>query len=137
MMPRTLRSANAAMYAAITLIVVAADVYVWCTEERLARCLAATIAALTAVIWALYYILIRFNIDTDGVSEHGMFHRPRRIMWSELTEARLEEIQLQGIAGLTVILESPTTVIRISSSILSLEAVEELVEDLKKAGILH
>lgn len=137
MIPRTLRSANAVMYAAITLLVVAATVYVWCTEPRLARCIGATVAALTACIWALYYILLRFRIDADGVREYNMLRRSRSIRWAELTDARLEEVQLQGIAGLTIILQSADTTISISSSVLSMEAVEELAEDLRTAGILH
>lgn len=137
MIPRTLRSANAVMYAAITLLVVAATIYVWCTEERLARCIGASIAALTACIWAMHYILLHYRIDAEGVSEHRLLRRPRRIRWSELTDACTREVQLQGIAGLSIILQSADTTITISSSVLALEAVEELAADLKTAGILH
>ncbi len=137
MIPRTLRSANAVMYAAITLLVVAATIYVWCAEERLARCIGASVAALTACIWALHYILLRYHIDAEGVSEHRLFRRTRRIRWTELTAAHTQEVQLQGIAGLTIILQSADTTIAISSSVLAMEAVEELAEDLKTAGILH
>ncbi len=137
MIPRTLHSANAVMYAAIALLVVAADVYVWCTESNnTARCIAATVATLMAVIWALHYVVLRYRIDAAGVSEHRLFRKVRRIRWSELSSARLEEVQLQGIAGLTIILESPETTLSISSSILHMEAVEELAEELKNVGIL-
>lgn len=137
MSPRTLHCANASMYAAIALLVVAADIYVWCTETtNTARCIAATAATLMAVLWALHYILLRYNIDAEGVSEHRLFRRTRRIRWTEITSARTEEVQLQGIAGLTIILESPTAAISISSSVLPLETVEELAQGLKSAGML-
>lgn len=135
--PRTLRCANAAMYAVITLIVIAATVYVWCTEARMARCIAATAAALTSTVWALYYVLLRFRVDAQGIVEYNLFRRPRRIDWAELTSARLEEVQLQGIAGLTIILESPSTTITISSRVLSMDAVEELADELRSAAILR
>ncbi len=138
MTPRTLHSANAVMYAAIALLVVAADIYVWCTESSsTARCIAATVATLTAVIWALYYVVLRYRVDADGVSEHRLFRKERRIRWSELSSARVEEVQLQGIAGLTIILESPGTTLSISSSVLPMEAVEELADELKRAGLLR
>lgn len=125
------------MYAVIALLVVAADIYVWYTEAaNMPRCIAATVATLLAVLWALHYILLRYNIDTEGVSEHKLFRRTRRIRWTEITSARTEEVQLQGIAGLTVILKSPTAAISISSNLLPLETVEELAQDLKSAGIL-
>lgn len=136
MIPRTLHCANAVMYAAISLLVVAATVYVWCTEPLSTRSIIATVAAGGAVIWALHYIFLRYRIDTDGVSEHRLLRRPRRIRWSDVTEAKQEEVQLQGIAGLTIILQSPDTSITISSRVLNLDDVEALAEDLKKAGIL-
>lgn len=125
------------MYAAIALLVVAADIYVWYTEAaNMPRCIAATVATLLAVLWALHYILLRYRIDTEGVSEHALFRRTRHILWAEITAARTEEVQLQGIAGLTITMESPTTAISISSKVLALETVEELAEELKSAGIL-
>ena len=125
------------MYAAIALLVVAADIYVWYTESsNTARCIAATVATLMAVLWALHYILLRYNIDAEGVSEHRLFRRTHRIRWTEISAARTEEVQLQGIAGLTIILESTSADISISSNLLPLETVEELAQDLKSAGIL-
>lgn len=125
------------MYAAIALLVVAADVYVWCTESNnTTRCIAATVATLMAVIWALHYVVLRYRIDAAGVSEHRLFRRVRRIRWTELSSARVEELQLQGIAGLSIIIQSPDTTITISSNVLSMEAVEELAEELRKNGIL-
>lgn len=138
MTPRTLHCANASMYAAIALLVVAADIYVWVTESgNMPRCIAATVATVMAVIWALHYAVWRYHIDSEGVCEKRLFRSTRRIRWAELTAARLEEVQLQGIAGLSVILESPHTVISISTATLSMEAVEELTRDLKTAGILQ
>lgn len=124
------------MYAAITLLVVAATIYVWCTEPQSTRSIIATVAAGGAVIWALHYIFLRYRIDADGVSEHGVLRRTKSIRWSDVTEAKLEEVQLQGIAGLTIIIQSADTTIDISSKVLSMEAVEELAEELKTAGIL-
>lgn len=136
MNPRTIHCANAVLYAAITLLVVAATVYVWCTEPQSTRSILASAAAAGAVIWALHYIFLRYRIDAEGVSEHGLLRRTKSIRWSDVTEARLEELQLRGIAGLTIIIQSPDTTITISSNVLSMEAVEELAEELKKAGIL-
>lgn len=124
------------MYAAITLLVVAATIYVWCTEPQSTRSTMATVAAAGAVIWALHYIFLRYRIDADGVSEHGFLRCTKSIRWSNVTEAKLEEVQLQGIAGLTIIIQSADTTITISSKVLSMEAVEELADELKKNGIL-
>ena len=138
MTPRTLHCANASMYAAIALLVVAADIYVWVTETvNTTRCIAATVATLVAVIWALHYVVLRYHIDSEGVCEKRLFRKARRIRWAELTAARSEEVQLQGIAGLSIILESPETSITISTATLSMDVVEELAQDLKIAGILH
>lgn len=138
MTPRTLHSANAAMYAAIAVLTVIADVYVWLSEtENTARCIAATLATLVAVVWALHYVVLRYRIDAEGVSEHRIFRQTRRIRWSELTSAQVEEVQLQGIAGLTIILQSSGTTISISSKVLSMEAVEEVADELRTAGILR
>lgn len=138
MIPRTLHSANAVLYAAIALLAVAADIYVCCTESsNTARCIAATVATLMACLWALHYIVLRYRINATGVSEHRLFRRTRCIRWDELSSARVEEVQLQGIAGLTIILESPSTTLTISSSVLSMEAVEELAEELKSTGYLR
>lgn len=136
MIPRTIHCANAVMYAAITLLVVAATIYVWCTEPQSTRSIMATVAAGGAVIWALHYILLRYRIDADGVSEYGFLRRAKSIRWNDVTEAKLEEVQLQGIAGLTIIIQSADTTITISSKVLSMEAVEELAEELKKHGLL-
>lgn len=125
------------MYAAITLLVVAADIYVWCTEPGTIRCIAATAAVAVAIIWALHYIFLRYDVDADGVREHRFLKKTRSIRWAELTGARLEEVQLQGIAGLSIILESPDTTICISSRTLALETVEELAQDLKNSEIIH
>ena len=42
------------MYAAITLLVVAATIYVWCTEPQSTRRILASVAAGGADIWALH-----------------------------------------------------------------------------------
>lgn len=125
------------MYAAITLLVVAATIYVWCTEPQSTRSILSTVAAGVAVIWALYYIFLRYCIDANGISEHGLLRRTKSIRWNDVTEAKLEELQLQGIAGLTIIIQSQDTTITVSSKVLSMEAVEELAEELKTAGILR
>jgi hypothetical protein len=69
---RTLRCANAQLYIAATLIVLAAAAYVLCTKDPLWQQITAILAAIITPIWTAYYAFLRITVDTIGVTRRSL-----------------------------------------------------------------
>lgn len=137
MIPRTLRCANAAVYATATLTVVAAAVYVLIFQEaHILRQITAIAAIIVSLIWGTYYQIKRYTIDAEGITEYRPFRKSLRLKWADLTHANLVEVQLQGVASLSIELQAPQGAITLSSRILALETVEELAQEMRENRII-
>lgn len=133
---RTLRCANAGLYAAATIMVVAAAIYVLCSKETLWQQMAAVLGAVATPVWAAHYILLRFTVDARGITRRSLLGSIT-LCWAELTDAQLKETQGQGTESCTICLQAGEKSMRISSDLLPLEEVQELAKELRECGILH
>lgn len=135
---RTLRAANALLYASSTLLIIAAVVYctmyknmpVWQLWSAVALCIAGT-------VWGLYYVTLCYRVTAEGISRHVYLRCTQRLLWGEVERAELEESEAQGIAGCHIILRPHSGApLRISSDLLHLDDVQELADDLRTIGLL-
>ncbi len=132
---RTLRCANAGLYlCAVALVWGAAGYALFCRELWWQQA-AAVAAALAASVWGGYYAALRYTVDADGVERRSLFGT-RKLLWNELTEARLQEHHSEETTSLTLFLHSPAGRMSMSSDLLPLEDMEALAAELKEAGIV-
>lgn len=137
MSPRTLRAANATLYLCLALLVLAAAVYACCTREGLWQQGLALAGGLVALLWAAYYISLRYTVNAMGICERRLGKGTRCLPWTELERAELQHKHMQEVESLTLLLHSKQGfTMSLSSELLSLEAMEELVEEMRRAGIL-
>ena len=152
---RTLRCANAHLYTAATLIVLAAAIYVLCSKDTLwqqataaaaiapvgirVNAIAPATAAAAIIItpaWAAYYAVLRITIDATGVTRRSLTGSTS-LIWSELSSATLQETSTPGTESCTINLCSGATRISISSDLFPLEEVQELARELTECKLLH
>ena len=133
---RILRCANAHLYTAATVLVIAAAVYVLCCKDTLWQQIAAAAAAVITPAWAAYYALLRITVTETGVTRRSLTGTTS-LSWGDITTATLQETQNQGTASCTILLESAHGTLRLSSDLLPLEEVQELAKELREIGILH
>ncbi len=134
---RTLRSANAALYAMMVIGVVGCIAAVWkwrgadwCEWQR---ALAASAGAL-AVLWGGYYALYRVKVDAAGVAIGVL--RMRRYDWRYLRGVTVCQSDEMGMAHCSITLSFvPGGDIEISSSILALHDVQEMLDEWREAGM--
>lgn len=137
MTERTIRCANAGIYIAAAVLIWAAAIYVALQPEAsLIRQIGGGVAAVVSAIWAAHYACLRFIISPAGIEQRALLRPARRIAWADLSSAELKETQLQGVAGLTVIFQSATCNITLSSDVLPLESMEEIVAELREHNYL-
>jgi len=137
MTPRTLRCANAGLYLAFLLVILAATAYVICT--RTPGC-AETVGLLAlcaaGFLWGGSYILLRYDVDETGITR-WQCGRTRRVAWSNIRRATLRETHQQEVASCTIVLQDEAGELTLSSDLLPLEDVQALAEELKQLGILQ
>ena len=138
MYSRTLRAANALLYASSVLLVIAAVVYCAVYKEMPAWQLWGGVAlSVGATIWGLYYVTLSYRVTAEGISHHSYLRCHRRLLWSEVERAELEESDAQGVASCHITLYPQNgKPLRISSDVLPLDDVQELVTDLRGMGKL-
>ena len=138
MLSRTLRAANALLYASSVLLVIAAVVYCAVYKEMPAWQLWGGVAlSVGATIWGLYYVTLSYRITAEGISHHSYLRCHRRLLWSEVERVELEESDAQGVASCHITLYPQNgKPLRISSDVLPLDDVQELVTDLRDMGKL-
>ncbi len=133
---RTLRCANAHLYTAATLIVLAAAIYVLCSKDTLWQQATAAAAIIITPAWAAYYAVLRITIDATGVTRRSLTGSTS-LIWSELSSATLQETSTPGTESCTINLCSGATRISISSDLFPLEEVQELARELTECKLLH
>ncbi len=134
---RTLRSANAALYGVLAVAVVVCVIVAWMMKGDewygWQRALVVVCGSL-AVLWGGYYTLYRVHVDATGV-EIGTLCM-RRYKWQHLRSARVCESELMGVAQCAIFLSfSSGGEIEISSSLLNLEDVQNLLAEWRARGL--
>lgn len=132
---RTLRCANAGLYLCATAMVWGAGAYTLWQRHEWWWYAASVGAAVVSFLWGGYYVALRYTVDADGVERRSLFGT-RKLLWNELTEARLQERHTEETTSLTIYLHSPAGRMTLSSDLLPPEEVEDLAAEMENAGLL-
>ena len=136
MKPRTLRAANFGLYIACILFIIFAIVYVALTKQLSPLVLGIAVAASFAVcVWGLSYIFFAIKVDAEGITRRSIIGA-KRMLWSELTEVSLSEMDEQGIASCHVELSFGSKKMMLSTDLLHIDDIKDLVSDLKAEGLM-
>ncbi len=134
---RTLRCANAALYAMTVVAVVVCVVVVWGLKAEtwnVWQRAAAIGGGLLTTLWGGYYALYRVRVDSVGISVGVL--RMRRCEWRNLRGVRVCECDQMGVSQCTILLSfSPGGAVEISSSLMNLEEVQKLLVEWRSAGL--
>ncbi len=133
---RTLRCANAQLYIAATIMVLAAAIYVLCCKDALWQQITAVAAAIITPIWTAFYAVLRITVNATGVTRRALTGSTR-ISWSELGTATLRETSTPGTESCSIDLCAGETRITISSDLFPLDDVQELAKELQECGLLR
>lgn len=128
-----LRPANCALYIAATLLILAAAAYSSAVHLAWYQQLAAVLAVLIALPWGGHYALLRYVADERGITRKGLFGS-KHIPWGEGTELHLDEEHTAETSRLTLRITRGEESMALSSDILPLEQMEELISDLRARG---
>lgn len=136
--PRTLRAANALLYATSVLLIIAAIIYCAMYKELASWQLWGGIAlSLGGAIWGAYYVTLCYRISPEGITRHVYLRRTRLLRWKDIERAELKETDVNSIATCTITLHPKTgTPLRLSSDVLTPDDVQELAADLRQIGLL-
>lgn len=128
--PRTLRCANATLYAGFVFIVWGAAAYViFFRGVSTAELACAAVASVASLLWGGYYVLLRYEVDATGISRR-ILGKGQRLEWKDLTRATLRETRTQETASSVLRLETDSASMELGSDLLSLETVQELAREL-------
>lgn len=130
-----LRPANCALYIAATLLILAAAAYSLAVHLAWYQQLAAVLAVLIALPWGGHYAFLRYELDEQGITRKGLFGS-KHIPWGEGTALSLHEEHTQETSRLTLCITRGEDTMELSSDILPLDKLEELVNDLRQRGAL-
>lgn len=138
MIPRTLRAANALLYGSSVLLVIAAITYcAFYKSMPTWQIWSAAVLGCAATIWGLYYVTLNYKITAEGISRHLYLRCTHRLNWNEIERAELEQTDAGGIATCTILLHPKSgSAIRLSSDVLPLDDMEELITDLRTLRLL-
>ncbi len=92
--------------------------------------------AIVTLIWGGYYTLLRYELGEQGICKRIL--RSQRYSWEEIGDIELEEKHNPASSSLSVYFTIKATAkkLRISSELLGLEAMEDLIADLRESGKL-
>lgn len=133
---RTLRCANAQLYTGAALLVIASAIYVLCCKDTLWQQVVAVLAALITPLWAAHYAVLRYTVDSTGVTRRSL-RGTTTLRWDSLTAATLRETQTQATESCSIDLQAGEQNMTLSSDVLPLDDVKELAEELRQQGILR
>ncbi|MFI3242997.1 MAG: hypothetical protein R3Y56_01945 [Akkermansia sp.] len=144
MIGRNYHCVNRLLYATSSLLVVAVCVYVlhqqsWAQMFELSsgnyQNLLALVAIFVTLLWGGYFLVLRYRVDEQGVSKRILSNK--HLSWDEIADIDLSEMEQGGQAQLKLSFKaSDGRAIVISSELLALEQMEELIADLREAGKL-
>ena len=133
---RTLRCANAQLYIAASVMVLAAAVYVLCCKDALWQQMAAILALIITPVWAAHYALLRYTITEESITRRSLLGSTT-MRWADLTSTEIQETHQQATESCTIILQTGSTRMSISSELLPLDDVQELAKELRASGLSH
>lgn len=133
---RTLRCANAQLYTGAALLVIASAIYVLCCKDTLWQQVVAVLSALITPLWAAHYAVLRYTVDSTGVTRRSL-RGTTTLRWDSLTAATLHETQTQATESCSIDLRAGEQNMTLSSDVLPLDDVKELAEELRQLGILR
>lgn len=138
MNPRTLRCANARLYLGLTLLVLAAAAYAATRPDtsplQYWGCWAAGIASL---VWGGYYATLQYNIDERGITRRLFWVARQRIEWAALANATAHQETSPEITACHLSLTAANgQTMQLSSDLLPLDEVQQLVAEMRRAGLL-
>ena len=133
---RTLRCANAQLYIAATVMVLAASIYVLCTKDALWQQITAVLALIITPLWTAHYALLRYTITEESITRRSL-RGSTTLRWADLTSAEIQETHQQATESCTIILQAGSTRMSISSDLLPLDDVQELAKELRASGLSH
>lgn len=97
--------------------------------------LLAILAIIVTAIWGGYFLLLRYRVDEQGVSKRIL--RSQQLSWDEIEDIEIQEIEQNGQAHKKLSFKTADErCISLSSELLSLENMEELIRDLREEGKL-
>lgn len=144
MIARTYHCVNRLIYATSSLLVLTICIYklhsqTWEQIVDLSTAnyqnLFAIVALLITLMWGGYFLLLSYRVDEMGVSKRIL--RNRSLSWEEIEAIELEEMDQGGQAQCKLNFKGRDgRSIVISSELLALEQMEDLVAELREAGKL-
>ncbi len=144
MIARNYYCVNRLLYATSSLLVVAVCIYIlhqhsWAQILELSSSNYQNLLALAAIvvtlIWGGYFLLLKYSLGEEGVSKRIL--KTQHLSWEEIADIELDEMEQGGQAQKKLSFKSSDgRAIVISSELLALEQMEELIADLREAGKL-
>lgn len=136
MIPRTLRAANCGLYIGCILFIIFAVVYVALTKELAPWAFYVVIASgIVGTLWGVSYIMAFFRIDAKGITRCGITGSTR-MLWAELTDVSYTETDERGIASCCLELSFGVRKMLLSTELLNIDDIKDLVADLKACGLM-
>lgn len=136
MTPKTIHCANGALY--MLMSIAAAACAAWAIASgRVSGVwhLAAALAGVgIAMLWGAYYALLRWEVNADGISRCLL--RRRFYPWQSLQHAQVQQSDAGGVATCCLVLRFAEGELELSSRLISIDALEELRDELAAAGLL-
>lgn len=139
MTPRTLRAANAVLYATSTLLVIATVIYCAFYKQMAAWQLWSAIGlGAVATVWGLYYVTLCYRVTSEGISRHVFLRRTHYLRWVDITHTDIAETDSNGVASCTISLQTAdNTALSLSSDVLHLDDVQELAGEIRESIVPH
>ena len=133
---RTLRCANAQLYIAAAIMVLASAIYVLCCKDTLWQQIVAVLALIITPLWAAHYALLRYTVTEEGITRRSL-RGTTTLRWADIISAEIQETHHQATESCTIILQAGSTRMSISSDLLPLDDVQELAKELRASGLSH
>lgn len=121
-----LRPVNLLFNLAAALLILAAALYTWDTQAGWGNWLLHIIGVLVALFCGAWYGILRYELDESGISRRSLFGTTR-IPWGPETKIDLQEERTEETARLSLTVTRGSLKLCLSSDVLSLEQMEELV----------
>lgn len=136
MIPRTLRAANFGLYIGCVLFIIFAVVYVAYTKQLSPLAWwGVVVASFATCVWGISYIFFSIRVDAEGIIRRSIIGS-KRAMWRELTDVVLTETDDRGIASCHLELSFGSHKIVLSTDLLHIDDIKDLVSDLKATGLM-
>ncbi|MCI6982427.1 MAG: hypothetical protein ACI4PY_03360 [Akkermansia muciniphila] len=129
---RTLHCANRALYAAVSAAVLGVCIYAALAPGPDYRPPLAIAAGIICLLWGGGYASLSYTVSPQGITRSIFFVLKRRYTWQNLGPAEFHCIDAPGERSVSLIFSNLT----LSGELLDPDALEELANDLRVAGML-